>query len=147
MKTLKLALIPLFAMLAACEPDIETVVVSQLTDPPLGGIAEDDRIEIYEGTAIGIQLQAFTEEPEDPSYVCCGADCDRQCRKFENAIDAEEVTVGGEGSVTVFETEDADVFIVIGERAGDGIVVVTAEDTDGFYEIPVRVVEQPAPEE
>lgn len=138
---------PLCAVIAlaanACTPEIDAVVVSQLTDPPLDAHASDSKIQLYEGTAVGIQIQAFTDRPSDPEFHCCGADCKRQCREFDNALDADGVNVGGEGVITVLPTEDVGIYIVSAESVGKGRVVISSEDADGEYDIPVTVLAQP----
>ncbi len=139
------ALVLPLTLAVGCTPNIEAVVVEQITDPPLPAIASDDRFEIYEGTAVGFELQAFTESPDDPKLECCGADCSQQCRRFDNAEDPDEVGVTGEGSVSVWQIEER-VYVVVAERVGSGAIIVTAEDAEGFYEIPVTVLEQPAPD-
>lgn len=143
MNTLSYLVAPaLFAL--GCTQHIETVVIDQLSEPPLATIVRDDRFELYEGTAVGFQLQAFTEEPDDPDIQCCGGDCSQSCTVYENAEEADEVGVTGEGSVEVWPLEDEPgKFILVATRVGEGVVVVTAEDAEGFYEIPVTVLPQP----
>lgn len=144
-KNFVFAFAPIALLSIGCTQTIETVVIDQLSEPPLPAIARDNRFELYEGTSVGFQLQAFLESPDDPEVECCGADCSQRCTIYENAEDAEEVGVTGEGAVEVWPLEDEPgKFVIVGTRAGRGVVVVTAEDADGFYEIPVTVVEQPA---
>ena len=126
-----------------CSEHMEGVVVSQLTTPPLDAHASDGRIELYEGTAVGIQLQAFTERPDNPHYKCCGSNCIQQCRQFDNALDTADVSVGGDGAVTVLSAEDAGVYIVVAQHVGQGRVIVTADGVDGEYDLPVTVRAQP----
>lgn len=146
MKSLNFALVFAPALLAlGCSQQIETVVINQMSEPPIAAIVRDDRIELYEGTSVGFQLQAFTETPDDPQVECCGADCSQRCTTYENAEEADEVGVTGEGSVEVWPLEDEpDQFVIVATRVGEGFVVVTAEDANGFYEIPVTVLPQPA---
>jgi hypothetical protein len=148
MKTLKNSLVLAPMLLAiGCTPQIETVVIDQLSEPPIAAILRDDRIELYEGTAVGFQLQAFTETPDDPQVECCGADCSQRCTIYDNAEEADEVGVTGEGAIEVWPLEDEEnQFIIVATRVGSGVIVVTAEDADGFYEIPVTVLEQPSQE-
>ena len=148
MKTLKNSLFVAPLLLAiGCTPQIETVVLDQLSEPPIAAIIRDDRVELYEGTAVGFQLQAFTETPDDPQVECCGADCSQLCTNYENAEEPDEVGVTGEGSVEVWPLEDEpNQFIIVATRVGSGVIVVTAEDAEGFYEIPVTVLEQPSQE-
>ena len=134
-------------VLGGCTPQIEEVVVSQVTDPPLDALASSKQIDLFDGTGVGIQLQAFTERPRNPDYHCCGSNCSRQCRTFDNAIESDAVSVSGEGSVTVVPGEDEGVYMIFAEGVGTGRVVVTADDVDGDYEIPVTVRAQPESED
>lgn len=144
-KNLALAFAPIALVAIGCTPEIETVVIDQLSAPPIPAILRDDRIELYEGTSVGFQLQAFTESPDDPQVECCGADCSQRCTIYDNAEEADEVGVTGEGAVEVWPLEDEPgQYIIVATRVGKGVVVVTAEDADGFYEVPVTVLEQPA---
>jgi hypothetical protein len=143
---LLLAFAPLALAAVGCTPNIETVVIDQLSEPPIPGLASDDRFELYEGTSLGFQLQAFTDTPDDPQVECCGNDCSQRCTIYENAEEPEEVGVTGEGAVEVWPLEDEPgQFVIVATRVGDGVVVVTAEDAEGFYEIPVTVIAQPEP--
>lgn len=145
MKTRNLSLVFVPALLAlGCSQQIETVIIDQLSEPPIAAIVSDNRFELYEGTSVGFMLQAFTETPDDPQIECCSADCRESCAIYENAEEADEVGVTGEGSVEVWPLEDEPGrFIIVARRVGNGLVVVTAEDADGFYEIPVTVLAQP----
>ena len=128
------------ALLAlGCDSQLQTVVVNQLTDPPFPAKAQDDRIEIYEGTAVGVEIWAFDEEPEDPYFTSCNG---TTCRRYDNPIDPEDVGVGTSGNVSIHFVEDS-TYVIVGERAGQGSVLVTALDTDGIIEIPVTVLPQP----
>ncbi len=143
-KNLALAFAPLALVAIGCTPEIETVVIDQLSEPPIPAIVRDSRIELYEGTSIGFQLQAFTESPDDPQVECCGADCSQSCTKYDNAEEPDEVGVAGEGAVEVWPLEDEPgKYVLVATRVGSGVLVVTAEDADGYYEVPVTVLEQP----
>ena len=130
------------ALLAlGCTQQIETVVIDQLSTPPLATIVEDDRFELYDGTAVAFRLQAFTEPPDDPQS---SGDCVESCAIYENAEEPNEVRVVGEGSVEVWPIEDEpNQFILVATGEGEGVVVVTAEDAEGSYEVPVTVLPQP----
>jgi hypothetical protein len=126
---------------SGCTPDIEAVTVTALTTPPLALEASAERIELFDGTGVGLQIFAYTEDPgpQGENTATCEDDCDGQ----PEPIDPEEVDITFSGdAIDVYLVEDG-VYIVAGVKPGEGTLFVSSSEADGTIEIPVTVVPQP----
>lgn len=133
-------LVALVALISGCGEELVAATVTQLSDPPLATKADADGIELFGGTGLGIQIAAYTEDPGP------GADntqtCDGSCEGRPEPIDASAVDVVSDGgAIDLFKVEDG-VYIVVGVAPGEGTLIVSSSEADGFIEIPVTVVPQ-----
>lgn len=130
----------LLALGTGCSEDLVAATVIPLSDPPLASKADEDGIEMFEGTGIGVRIAAYTEDPGP------GADntqtCDGDCRGRAEPIDADAVDVVSDGAAVDLYRVEPGVYVVIGVEPGEGTLIVSSSEADGFIEIPVTVVPQ-----
>lgn len=127
-------------VMSGCGESLVAATVTPLSDPPLATKADSDGIELFDGTGLGVRIAAYTEDPGP------GADnaqtCDGSCEGRPEPIDADAVDVVSDGAaIELFKVEDG-VYIVVGVSPGEGALIVSSSDADGFIEIPVTVVPQ-----
>jgi len=125
------------ALGSGCTPDIEAVTVTPLTTPPLALRADADGIEIFDGTGVGLEIFAYTEDPgpQGENTQTCEDDCG-------DPIDPEEVDITFSGeAIDVYRVDDG-IYIVAGVKPGEGTLFVTSSEAHGTIQIPVTVVPQ-----
>ncbi len=135
---------PLLALLGAlsvgCSEEIVAVSVTALTEPPLGLEAASDGIEMFDGTGVGLEILAYTEDPGPvgANQQTCDGECESQVDPIDPA--AVDITFSGD-AIDVYRVDDG-VYIVAGVEPGEGVLYVTSSEADGTFEIPVTVVPQ-----
>ena len=135
-----LAASALLALAAGCSESLVAVTVTPLTSPPLEVLVEDERIEIYEGNGVGLELAAYTEDPNQTE--ACGGE-DVSCDGRPDPIDPAEVFVEEDDGAIDLRRVDDGVYILVGLQPGDGTLIVTSSEAGGAIEIPVTVLAQP----
>jgi hypothetical protein len=126
--------------LAGCGESIEAVLLDRLTIPPGSSVVRDDRIDLEEGTALAIQLQAFIDPPDHDNSFCCTDSCQERC--YEDAEDPDEVDVFVTGPAELVPLEDSRQFLLVGLEEGEGELIVSVAGASGEIVIPVRVTAQ-----
>lgn len=128
------------ALGSGCTPDIEAVTVTPLTTPPLALEAGANGIEIFDGTAVGLEILAYTEDPGPQGENT--QTCDDDCGGDADPIDPSEVDITFSGeAIDVYRVDD-DIYIVTGVKPGEATLFVTSSEANGTIQIPVTVVSQ-----
>jgi hypothetical protein len=127
-------------VLAGCGESIEVVLLDRLTTPPGSSVVRDDRIDLEEGTALAIQLQAFTHPPNPDDSECCTDSCQQRC--YDEAEDPEDVFAFVTGPADLVPLEDGRQFLIVGLGEGEGELVVSVDGASGEVVIPLRVTAQ-----
>ncbi len=127
MKTRISLVVGVASLLAACQPELDKVTVTLLTDPPLEVTVADDQITIPEGIAIGVDIVGFDQDGEDIGKLI--------------VMTAEN----GKGEVApINDEEEATSYIVSGDEVGSYTILVSPEYGSGELQLKVEVVPQPA---
>ena len=116
-----------------CTPALEALTVKELTSPPGTANVGNARMQLTEGTGVGLKILAFTKDPSvrdsngdlpdpvDPSHV--------------------KVTSDNESIAKVFHVEGG-IYIVTATGPGNVNLIVNSTDTNGFIQYGVQVVAQ-----
>jgi hypothetical protein len=116
--------------LVACEPDIEAIGVDPLSTPPVAVLVRDDSFRLVAGTGLGVDLFAYTEDPEGTSRDVEPVD-----------PDLVRVETSDDQIVTVSHVEGP-TYIVAGARPGTAFLEISSQETNGIFRLPVEVVAQ-----
>jgi hypothetical protein len=133
-------LVATLLVLAGCGESIEVVLLDRLTTPPGSSVVRDDRIDLEEGTAVAIQLQAFTDRPNLDDSECCTDSCQQRC--FDDAEDPDDVYIFITGPADLVRLEDERQFLIVGLAEGEGELVVSVDGAAGEIVIPLTVTAQ-----
>ena len=116
-----------------CTPKLEGLTVTELTTPPGTAMVGNARMQLTEGTGVGLKILAFTQDPTvrdsngnlpnpvDPSHV--------------------KITSDNESIAKVFHVSNG-VYIVTATGPGNVNLIVNSTDTNGFIQYGVQVVAQ-----
>jgi hypothetical protein len=111
------------AGLTGCEPELTSVTITQLTEPPIDASATAEHVTLAEGTAIGIDVLGLDDE---------GATHD----------DIEMIETVSSPAFGWTKTATTARFIVYGSASGEGELRFTALFTSGTVVVPISVTAQ-----
>lgn len=116
--------------LVACEPDIEAIGVDPLSTPPLAAVVRGDSFRLVAGTGLGVDLFAYTQDPEGTS------------RDVE-PVDPDAVAVEtSDSQVVTVSHVDGPTYIIVGARPGTAFLEISSRETSGIFRLPVEIVAQ-----
>jgi hypothetical protein len=117
-----LVLVSLSTLALGCEPNLESVTITQVTSPPLAVVVTGTRIEIPEGIAVAVDVVGTNDEGDTETDI--------------------EIPSPTSSALEAYSTDTGSRFVLCGNEPSTGQVTFRAMGTKGEVNVPFTVTAQ-----